>query len=68
MTDIIPEVKATAWAGATVGQLLDMRVGLAFDEDYLATSGAIVSYRKSTGWNPLEPGETPSDLRSFSAR
>ena len=59
VTDIIPEVKATAWAGATVGQLLDMRVGLAFDEDYLATSGAIVSYRKSTGWNPLEPGETP---------
>ena len=65
VTDIVPEVKATAWAGATVEQLLDMRVGLAFDEDYLATSGAIVTYRKSTGWNPLEPGETPSDLRSF---
>jgi CubicO group peptidase (beta-lactamase class C family) len=68
VTDIIPEVKATAWAGATVGQLLDMRVGLAFDEDYLATTGAIVTYRKSTGWNPLEPGETPSDLRSFFPR
>ena len=65
VTDIVPEVKATAWAGATVGQLLDMRVGLAFDEDYLATSGAIVTYRKSTGWNPLVPSETPSDLRSF---
>jgi CubicO group peptidase (beta-lactamase class C family) len=26
VTDIVPEVKATAWAGATVGQLLDMRV------------------------------------------
>ena len=42
-----------------------MRVGIAFDEDYLATSGPIVPYRKSTGWNPLEPGESPSDLRSF---
>ena len=65
VTDIIPEVRATAWAGATVGQLLDMRVGIAFAEDYLATSGPIVTYRKSTGWNPLQPGETASDLRSF---
>ena len=65
VTDIVPEVRATAWAGATVGQLLDMRVGIAFAEDYLATSGPIVTYRKSTGWNPLQPGETASDLRSF---
>jgi CubicO group peptidase (beta-lactamase class C family) len=65
VTDIVPEVRATAWAGATVGQLLDMRVGIAFAEDYLATSGPIVTYRKSTGWNPLQPGETASDLRAF---
>ena len=65
VTDIIPEVKATAWSGATVSQLLDMRTGVAFDEDYLATSGPIVTYRKSTGWNPLQPGEVPSDLRSY---
>jgi CubicO group peptidase (beta-lactamase class C family) len=42
-----------------------MRTGVAFDEDYLATSGPIVTYRKATNWHPLEPGETPSDLRSF---
>ncbi len=65
VTDIIPEVKATAWSGATVSQLLDMRTGVAFVEDYLATSGPIVAYRKSTGWNPLQPGEAPSDLRSY---
>ena len=46
-------------------QLLDMRAGIAFDEDYLATSGPIIAYRKATRWNPLEPGDTPSDLRSF---
>src|SRR5262249_5921674 len=65
VTDIIPEVRATAWAGATVGHLLDMRAGVAFNEDYLASSGPIIAYRKSAGWNPLEPGETPSDLRAF---
>lgn len=65
VTDILPEVKDTAYAGARIRDLLDMRVGLEFDENYLATSGPIVAYRKSTNWNPLEPGETPSDLRSF---
>src|SRR5262249_59035360 len=51
--------------GATIRHLLDMRAGIAFDEDYLATSGPIVAYRKAVNWNPLEPGESPTDLRSF---
>lgn len=65
VTDIVPELKNTAYRGATLRHLLDMRAGIAFDEDYLASSGAIVEYRKSTGWNPLGPGEAPSDLHSF---
>jgi CubicO group peptidase (beta-lactamase class C family) len=68
VTDLVPEVAATAYAGATIRHLLDMRVGIAFDEDYLATSGPIVDYRKSTGWNPLDPGEPATDLRSFFRR
>lgn len=67
VTALVPEVARTAYEGATVRQLLDMRVGIAFDEDYLATSGPIVQYRKSTNWNPLAPGEAASDLRSFYA-
>jgi CubicO group peptidase (beta-lactamase class C family) len=67
VSDIVPELEHTAYRGATLRHLLDMRTGLAFDEDYLATSGAIVEYRKSTGWNPLEPGDAPSDLHSFLA-
>jgi hypothetical protein len=61
----VPELEKTAYRGASVRQLLDMRTGVAFDEDYLATSGPMIAYRKSTGWNPLEPGEAPSDLTSF---
>jgi CubicO group peptidase (beta-lactamase class C family) len=61
----LPEVGATAYRGATLRHLLDMRAGIAFIEDYLATSGAIVEYRKATGWNPLAPGEQSSDLHSF---
>jgi len=67
VTAAVPEVRDTAYAGATIRNLLDMRVGLAFDEDYTATSGTIIQYRKATNWNPLQPGETPTDLRSFYA-
>lgn len=65
VTEYVPEITNTAWNGADVQNLLDMRAGVRFDEDYDATSGAIIEYRKSTGWNPLEPGEAASDLRSF---
>jgi CubicO group peptidase (beta-lactamase class C family) len=65
VTDIVPEIRDTAYRGATLRDLLDMRAAIAFNEDYLAASGAIVEYRKATGWNPLGPGETPSDLHSF---
>ncbi|MBP8309156.1 MAG: serine hydrolase [Burkholderiaceae bacterium] len=65
VTTLIPELAGTAYRGATLRHLLDMRVGVLFDEDYLATSGPIIEYRKAQNWNPLAPGDTPSDLRSF---
>jgi CubicO group peptidase (beta-lactamase class C family) len=67
VVSIIPELKDSVYSDTTVRHVLDMRVGLDFDEDYLATSGPIVEYRKSTNWNPLGPGERPSDLRTFLA-
>ncbi|HEX6690184.1 MAG TPA: serine hydrolase [Burkholderiales bacterium] len=65
VTHIVPELARTAYRGASLRQLLDMRAGILWDEDYHAVSGPIVEYRKSTNWNPLGPGEAPSDLRSF---
>jgi CubicO group peptidase (beta-lactamase class C family) len=64
VTDVLPELKNTAYRGVTVRHLLDMRAGIVWDEDYLAASGPIVEYRKATGWNP---GDTPGDLHSFYA-
>lgn len=68
VTDYIPELAETAYNGATIRNLLDMRAGIEFDEDYLITTGPIIDYRKATNWNPVEPGEAPSDLRSFYAK
>src|SRR4051812_36175991 len=65
VSDILPDIATTAYAGATIRDLLDMRAGIYFDEDYLARSGPIVAYRKATNWNSLEPGDMSCDLRSF---
>ena len=65
VSEVLPQLEATAYRGAKLRHLLDMRAGIAFNEDYLATSGPIIQYRKATGWNPLGPGESPSDLHSF---
>jgi len=65
VTDWVPEIAETAWAGATLRDLLDMRVGILFGEDYLATAGPIIEYRKAQGWDPFDPGEAPSDLRTW---
>lgn len=65
LLDVIPELAGSAFDGATIRDLLDMRVGVKFDEDYHATNGAIIEYRKSHLWDPIPVGEKPSDLRSF---
>ena len=67
VVSLIPELRDSVYSDATVRHVLDMRIGIDFDEDYLATSGPIVEYRKATNWNPLGPGERPSDLRTFLA-
>jgi len=63
----VPEVAGTAYEGARLRDLLDMRAGVLFDEDYLATGGPIIEYRKATNWEPLDPGQAAMDLRSFYA-
>lgn len=65
VTEWVPEVGNTAYAGATIRDLLDMRAGVLFDEDYLATDGPIIEYRKAQGWEPVGADERASHLRGF---
>ena len=65
VTEYLPELTGTAYDGATIRQALDMQIGVLFDEDYTATTGPIIEYRKAANWNPLAPGESAMDLRSF---
>ncbi|MDA9954245.1 beta-lactamase family protein [Planktomarina sp.] len=65
ITKHLPEIENTAYADATVRDLLDMRAGILFDEDYLATEGPIVDYRFAANWNPVPKDRVAADLRSF---
>lgn len=65
VTSYIPELAGTAYSGATIRDLLDMRAGVFFDEDYLKTEGPIIDYRYAGNWNPVPAGQEGGDLRSF---
>ncbi len=53
---IVPELESSAWADATVRNLLDMRVGLAYDEDYTDPSSDVWRFLQCTGMIPARPG------------
>jgi CubicO group peptidase (beta-lactamase class C family) len=59
LSDTVPEFARTAFEGATVRHLLDMRTGVVMDPQ------ALEAYRAATGWDPLPPGAPPPDLRRF---
>jgi CubicO group peptidase (beta-lactamase class C family) len=68
VTDYVPELAASVYGDCTVRHLLDMAVGISFNEDYVDPKADVVRYRHAAGWDPLPPGEAPIDLRSFLAR
>lgn len=54
----VPEVAGSAYADATVRNVLDMAVSIRFVEDYLDPLGDVARYRAAMGWNP--PGAIAS--------
>jgi CubicO group peptidase (beta-lactamase class C family) len=61
----VPELKSSVYAGCTVRHLLDMAVGIAFNEDYDDPKGDVARYRNAVGWDPLPAGDAPIDLRNY---
>lgn len=58
VTDIVAELSgASAFAGATVGQVLDMVNSMDFNEDYADLESGIVRYGMALGWLEI-PGRT----------
>lgn len=64
VTEYLPQLKSSGFAGATIRNLLDMTAAYSFVEDY--TPGPdILAYRFAAGWYPA-PEDAPT-LREFIA-
>ena len=63
--ELIPELAGSAFEDCTLQHILDMTVGIEFDEDYLANEGLITEYREVSGWKPPTPATIDGDLRSW---
>ena len=52
VTDYLPELAQSGYRGATVSQVLDMRSGVKFGEDYLAPDSEVAALDRASGWKP----------------
>lgn len=60
----VPEIKGSGYDGATVRQLLDMTVGIDFDEDYASTTSDLYRLDEAAGWVPRGPN-APRGLHEY---
>lgn len=62
----LPEMAGTAYADATLGDVLDMQVGVAYSELYSDPAADIWDYARAGGLRPLPPGHRgPGSFHEF---
>ena len=66
VTFYVPELKGSAYEGATVRNLLDMTVGMEFDEDYSSKTSDLYRLDESVGWVERGP-HAPNGLHEYLA-
>ena len=52
VSDYIPELASCGYRGVTLSQVLDMRSGVKFGEDYLAPDSEVAALDRACGWKP----------------
>lgn len=65
VTDIVTELRGTSFDGCTVRDLLDMRAGTRFNEDYDDMDAEIRTAEPVFGWAPRTDPYAPADLRAY---
>ena len=65
VTTYVPALQDCGYAGATVRQLLDMRTGVDFSDDYGDPDAQIHLLDQSFGWAPRSGPSVPGGLRDF---
>ena len=64
----VPELMGSAFADATVRQVLDMQVDVRFIEDYLDPLGDVARYRVAMDWDPPRAFAYEGGLHDFLTR
>ena len=59
VTDYLPGLSKTGWAGATVQHVLDMTTGVRFSEEYTDPYSEMGQTDVAAGWKPIPPGSDP---------
>ena len=67
ITDLVPELEGTSFAGATSRHLLDMRAGIHFDEDYDNLQADVRVYEQIYLWRSRVSPDLPSDATTYFA-
>ncbi len=67
VADVVPELAGTSFDGATVQQLLDMRAGTAFNEDYADPAADVRTYERVYLWRPPAGDPVPEDAIAYFA-
>ena len=63
----VPEVAASGYGGATVRNLLDMRSGVAFSEEYTNPEAEVRVMERYMGWRPGVDGDELGGMYSYLA-
>jgi CubicO group peptidase (beta-lactamase class C family) len=56
VTDYVPELKGSAYDGATLRNLLNMEIGIDFSEIYTDPTSSIYQFTYAAGFQPAPPG------------
>ena len=65
VTTYVPALAASGYAGATVRNLLDMRSGIAFSEDYLNPVAEVRLLEQAIGWAPRTVPDLPATMYDY---
>ncbi|HEY1105427.1 MAG TPA: serine hydrolase, partial [Agromyces sp.] len=64
VVDYVPELAGSAYDGPTVRHVLDMRVAVDYDENYVDPASEVQTHDRSAGWRVRRPGD-PADTYEF---
>jgi CubicO group peptidase (beta-lactamase class C family) len=65
LTSYVPALANSGYAGATVRQVLDMRSGIAFSEDYLDPMAEVRLLEQAIGWAPRTVPDLATTMYDF---